>query len=294
MKTIHFLIVLVVATIGSFALNRLTLPSGGTATLNNEPAFERVMRTKTIRCGYVITSPYNRKDPNTGKLSGISTEVIEELAQRLNLKVEWTEELDWVTYISGLKTGRYDVFCGGGYAVWQEIVDAELIGPMFYTSITPWVRADDHRFDADNALLNDPTVIVSALDGSIASNLAARDFPKAKILSAPPQTDYTFNPLNVSTHKADVTILEGQIGYEYLAANPGTLRPLHPDKPLKVFPVSFLVLKGEMQLQSMLNNALTQMVYDGGVEKILQKYESFPGVYLRVAKPFVLPKQDTP
>src|ERR1700722_20209029 len=58
-----------------------------------ESAYDRVMRTQTIRCGYVLRTPLLVKDPNTAQLSGLFYEYVENLGKALHLKIEWSEEM---------------------------------------------------------------------------------------------------------------------------------------------------------------------------------------------------------
>src|ERR1039458_8039271 len=60
-------------------------------------AKDRVLKRGVIRAGYAIYPPASFKDPNTGKISGICVDVLEEAAKNLGLKVEWTEEVPWVS-----------------------------------------------------------------------------------------------------------------------------------------------------------------------------------------------------
>src|ERR1039458_10684502 len=72
-------------------------------------AKDRVLKRGVIRAGYAIYPPASFKDPNTGKISGICVDVLEEAAKNLGLKVEWTEEVPWGTMIEGLQNERYDI-----------------------------------------------------------------------------------------------------------------------------------------------------------------------------------------
>ncbi len=279
-------IIAVAATLAVQMIQRNPLSPPAVTSLGSQTAYDQVVKNNTLRCSYVVSSPHTIKDPNTGKLSGIMYDITEEAAKRLGLKVDWVEEVTWATYFTGLQFGRYDAFCGAGFSLEQEIKNAELVGPAFYAGITAWVRPDDHRFDADVHMINAPDVKISAIDGSIGSVLAREEFPNASVLSAPSTSDYTFNPLNVANHKADVTFLENQIAYEYLEKNPGTLRGIGLDRPLHAYPVVLLVNKGEFKLQSLLDGVVKQMAVDGAVDGILKKYEKAPKAYYRVAKPY--------
>lgn len=53
----------------ALALLILALPAA--AETGKESAYECVMRTGTLRCGYILLPPEMNKDPNTGALSVI-------------------------------------------------------------------------------------------------------------------------------------------------------------------------------------------------------------------------------
>lgn len=252
-----------------------------------ESAYDRVMRTKVLRCGYVVYPPTIIRDENTQQFSGIMHDVIEEIAHRLEIKVNWVEEATWATYMEGLYTGRYDAVCAAAWAnnlgEWPR---SETVGPLFYSGIGIWVRANDHRFDKDLSLINDPQVTIASIDGTIPGRIAAVDFPKAKILSLPQSGDHSLNMLNVVDKKADLTMAETYTGNEFLSHNHGTLRNITPQNPVRIYPNVFLVAKGEHDLQSMLQMVLNDMQNNGEVEKILQKYESYPGSFYRLQKPY--------
>jgi ABC-type amino acid transport substrate-binding protein len=255
-----------------------------------ESAFERVMRTQTIRCSYVPYSPANIVDPNTNEQTGILHDAAEEIGNILNLKVEWVEEATWATFMESLKTGRADVFCGAAFAFPVELGIGEHIGPFYYSPITLWTRKDDHRFDESIDKVNDPTVTVAGEDGSIAAKLQERLFPKAKLLGLPHAAPYSLKLDNVTQKKADITLVETSVGLDYIANNPDTLRNATPTAPITVYPNMFVVNKGEHNLRTMLQGAVNILHNDGTIEKLIKKYEKYPNNFYRVAKPYEVPQ----
>lgn len=71
-----------------------------------ESVYDRVIRTRAIRCGYIILPPEFSKDVNTGVFSGASYDIAEEIGRRLHLKVDWTEEVNFQTAATGLQSGE--------------------------------------------------------------------------------------------------------------------------------------------------------------------------------------------
>jgi ABC-type amino acid transport substrate-binding protein len=110
----------VVLALGVFALAGCN--SSATATAKQETAFQRVLRTGEVRCSYIPYPPYCIKEPNTGKLSGVFVDVMEKIGEKLQLKVNWVEEVGWGTIFEGLGSGRHDVFAAG---LWESSARAK-------------------------------------------------------------------------------------------------------------------------------------------------------------------------
>jgi ABC-type amino acid transport substrate-binding protein len=154
----------------------LLLGSLSSSHAAGETAFDRIQRTGTLRCGYVVYAPSIIKDANTGALSGIFYDLTEKMGEKLNLEVEWTEEVNFSTMAEGLKRGRYDLLCLNGWDsahLASHVVNAR---PLFYSVINAFVREGDMRFDGRPAALNDPAVKFSAIDGNGTTVIARQTF----------------------------------------------------------------------------------------------------------------------
>ncbi len=289
MKLSHILLIVAL----SFATAFGTVFYFGAGLLNSnipavqETAYNRVLRTGVLRCGYADSPPYALvKDPSTGKISGILSEVTEAIAAKLNLKVEWTENTGWGTFIESLRSHRTDVFCAG---LWRQGERGKYVGyglPVYYVANYPYVAVDDHRFDQSLSSVNSPETRISAMDGEQSDIIAKTHFPKAKEVSVPQMGQLTDILVNVATHKADIVFAEPSYVNAYLQANPNTLR-FAQDTPFQVFPSSLGVDIHEPELRDMLDSALVELHNQGVIEEIISKYTSDPRVFLRVAKPYL-------
>lgn len=251
-------------------------------------AYDRVMKTQTIRCGYKFYAPYFEKDANTGEFSGIFYDLTEELAKNAGLKVEWTEEVAFDDTFTGLKANRYDSLCSG---MWPSVLRSKVGSftiPIAYNVVTAWGRVDEKRFQNLKGI-NSPEVKVATIDGAMEDIIAQTDYPLASRVSSPGLTSFTDNFIKISTKKADITFVESSLVRDYIAANPNTLKQLSPI-PLRTFGVSLAVAKGEHELKEIFDVGLTELLNSGRVEAILQKYEKYPGSFMRVAKPYEMPK----
>jgi len=247
-------------------------------------AYDRVMATQTLRCGYKSYAPYFEKDVNTGKFSGIFYDLTEELAKNAGLKVEWVEEVSYDEIFTGLSAKRYDAMCAG---LWPNVNRAKVGSftiPIAYNIVTAWGRVGEKRFKNLEGI-NDPAVKVATIDGAMEDIIAQTDFPLAQRVASPGLSPFTDNFVKITSGKADITFVESSLIRDYIAANPNTLKQLSP-KPLRVFGVSIALGKGETDLKELLDVGLTELLNNGHVDSVLKKYEKYPGTFLRVAKPY--------
>lgn len=259
------------------------------AAENGETAYARIMRTGTIRCGYVVYEPDLMRDPNTGAFSGIMYDVMQEIAKRLNLKIEMTTESTFGSLAEDMKTGKSDMILTSGWAyipnARAHIVNSK---PMFYSPIGVYVRKDDNRFNGKIDGLNNPSVTIAAVDGTVASTIANENFPKARVFSLPQISPYSLNLENVINGKADVTFVEVDYAERFLKKqkDKGALKNIAKDNPLRVFSVGLLIPMGELEFQQTINMAVEALLNEGFIDKLVMKYEAGPGSLLRVAKPY--------
>lgn len=273
MRFLSVLLVLLLSVPAAFAAD------GGTGS-----AYDRVIRTGTIRCGYFLFPPLSMKDPNTGALSGLAVDVFNKLGDNLGLKVDWTEEVSFAGLIPGLQTGRYDAVCTPMWPTAARAREVEFTEPEFFAALGVWVRADDDRFTGHLEAIDDPSVTIVGVDGQIEQTVRDEQFPKAKMQSLPGGTDFTQQMMDVVSGKADVTFVDKAAGALFEAAHPGKVKNIAAE-PLRVFPFSVAVPGGEIRLKNMLDVAVRELGNTGYIERKLKVYDP-DGSFMPVAKPY--------
>ncbi|HEY9680359.1 MAG TPA: transporter substrate-binding domain-containing protein [Oculatellaceae cyanobacterium] len=268
------------------ALSLLALGATSNVVSAAESAYDRILRTGTIRAAYATYPPLLIKDSNTGKFSGLGFEVLELTAKKLGLKLQMTEEVSWGTMIEGLRTNRYDILACPVWANATRSRAAYFTRPLFYSVIHAYARTSDKRFDSDIKVLNDPKYKIATMDGEMAEMITQSDFPKAKRFSLPQMSDVPDMLMSIAMKKADVTFAEPNAVFYFEKHNPNALRDITPKRPLRIFPNVFMFNIGEDKLKSMLNTTLDEISNDGELDSIINKYEPFKGDYLRVAAPY--------
>ena len=260
----------------------------GTPSLPKETAFERVMRTQTIRCGYASWPPYFMVDPNTKQKSGIFYDVTEALGKAANLKIEWAEEISYSLVGQNLSSGKQDAFCGMMWTSANRGKRIEFTSPVAYMPLDAYVREKDTRFDHNLAAINDNHITISMQDGSTMQGIANATFPQAKQFAIPELSDSTQIMANVAAGKADVIFSSPDTISDYNRNNPDKKLRLVPSAaPLRLLGESLGVAKGEWELRDYLNIVLAELQGDGTIDRILSHYETEPGLFRRVAPPYI-------
>lgn len=277
------------SVIASIAAVHFLNPAPQSAT-KTETAYERVIRTQTIRCGYIPFVPNLVKDPNTGQMSGMDYEIAESLGHKLGVKIIWAEEVGWATVVPGLKAGKYDALCNADWVNPTEGREAYFSHPYYYQPLFVVTRANDVRFDKDVNTLNNAMIKIASMDGDNPKFIAEEDFPKAQIFTLPDMTGMPMIFETVATGKADTTFADAYSLGDYMDHNPGKLKMTQIDHPVRIYPVGFVLPMGDDKLRAMINTALDELIYSGQVDKILRHYEKYPYSFISVERPRVMEK----
>jgi len=259
--------------------------SSNSFAADKETAYDRVMRTNTLRCGYVVFPPWMDKDPNTGKLSGIGYELTEALGKRMNLKIDWVEETNFATIGAALQNNRFDALCFTLYRWTPAARAVDYSRELMCSPTYIYVRKDDKRFDKDLTALNNSKISVGSIDGEGSDNIAADDFPKMSVVSMPQSTDLSQLMLGLIDKKYDVVFANPIMVKNYVDKNPDKIKNISL-KPLRYYCQGFAFKKGEQDLINTLNIGFEEMLNFGIIDKILDKYEYTPNTFLRIKQPW--------
>ncbi len=252
-----------------------------------ETSLDRMERSHTLSCGYIEYVPALSKDMKTGEWSGFNADILKQVASRLELKLDFAQPTGWATVVPDLMTKKFDMMCTG-YWVHPNMAKHVLFSrPFAYQPVFIAARIDDDRFN-EKTNLNDEKLTMVALDGDNPINIASADFPKAKILSLPNGTDYAQVLVNVDMKKADFTIVDPHTFGAYNKNNPGKLK-LISGNPLRIYPVSYVFRIDDYALRDAVNLAMDEMILDGTMDKIFDKYSEFPHGFYRASVPMINP-----
>ncbi|MGE0109310.1 MAG: substrate-binding periplasmic protein [Bdellovibrionales bacterium] len=253
-----------------------------------ETAFERVLRTGVIRCGYYIFPPVLSLDLDTGKFYGFSVDFMERMTSQMGLKVEWTEEVTFANWIPALQSKRFDAVCT---PMWPDLPMYKAVSftdPMFYSGLSPLVRTSDTRFENDLNRVNQPDVTILTQEGNMTDRVSRDAFPRAKFYTLSANVEGSQYFQDVISKKADAVLTDRNGLYQFGKENGAVLRLVAPDQPVKLQSFPLVVGLGELLLKDLFDQAIREMNNNGDIDRMLRKWEPEPGkTYLRVMRPFV-------
>jgi ABC-type amino acid transport substrate-binding protein len=269
----HSFVVVITALISClFTLAFVHYEQAQPATSLRESAYERVMRTGVLRCGYGVWEPAVMHDPNTGVFSGIVYDFMQEVGKSLNLKVEYSLEMPWDSIGEALNSGKIDAHCAGVFATPSRGRVMAFSEPLFFSPTVAFARADDNRFDFNLDRANQPDITAALSDDDITTEIYQRDFFRAKKIElpqfAPPEELF----LALATHKADITFNGPSRLPSFEKGYPGKVKIIPTLRPLRIFPNVIAVNINDEQLLHVLNTAIDQMLDSGVMDKLVVKY----------------------
>lgn len=286
MKKYNWIWVVLLSAVVAFAVVKISGPAAGSAPVAKETAYERVKRTGVLRCGYATLPPMIMVDPKTREVSGMDHEIIELVAKKMGLKVEWTAETGYGTSQVGVASGKFDMFCNASWLDTRRAMAASLSRPMYYNPMFPVVRYEDKRFDANLGILNNPQYIIAGLDNDPTMDVALQDYPLAKKFGWSELVSYAEAVESLLGNKADIFFSSYPTAADYIQKNPNKIRFLI-DNPVRIFPVGYQ-LPADAKFKAVFDVALGEVILSGTMDKILQKYlGTDPRNYLPVNKEYL-------
>lgn len=235
---------------------------------------------------YITYPPSMITDPNSGDLSGIMFEVAERVSEKLDLEFNVVEETDWASMVQVVEAGRVDMVVSGIWPSAARAKAADFSSAIYYSPVYAYARADDIRFDGNLEAANSSDVTIATLDGELSAIVAASDFPNASTESLPQGREVAQLMLQLSSRKADITFVEPAIAEAYIGKNPGEIKRVQNVSPVRVFPNTFLLKKGDSALLSAVNIAIEELANSGEIDRIIGSYDPDGSLFLRVSPPY--------
>ncbi|MBT0570254.1 transporter substrate-binding domain-containing protein [Curvibacter sp. CHRR-16] len=214
--------------------------------------------------------PLNFKDPKTGASIGWEYDVFNEIAKRLNAKVEW-KLTSWDTMIEAVRKGQFDVGMDGITIQEDRKKQVAFSDPYMVSEQFMMVRANEKRF-ADAASFKPNTkLLVGAQGGTTNFYTAVYELLDGNEKNPRIKLYETFG-LSMQALKAgdvDTVLSDGVSAQGYIKAFPNTFKVV--GKPMGREEFGFIFKPGS-DLVKPVNAALKQLRADGTLKALDHKW----------------------
>ncbi len=214
--------------------------------------------------------PLNFADPATGEGIGLEYDLFNEIAKRLNAKVDW-QLSSWDVMIQAVRDGQFEVGMDGITINDERKSQVDFSDSYLTSQQLMLVRADETRFTDAATFAADASFLVGAQAGTTNFYVAVYNVldgdeanPRIKLFD-------TFGTSVAALQAGDVdTVLMDQTSADgYIGANPGAFKVI--GEPLGTEDFGFIFTPGS-DLVAPVNAALAQIKADGTMEKLQQKW----------------------
>lgn len=215
-------------------------------------------------------TPLNFVDPKTGQGIGWEYDAFNEIAKRLNAKVDW-QLSSWDTMIQAVRDGQFDVGMDGITITEERATQVDFSQPYMTSEQFMLVRADEDRFDSSAEFAANPNLLFGAQAGTTNFYVAIYDVldgdeanPRVKLFE-------TFGASVQALKSGDVdsVLMDNTSAQGYIGANPGAFKVVGDALGTEQF--GFIFTPGS-DLVEPVNAALQSMEADGTLEKLNQKW----------------------
>src|SRR5688572_7284350 len=215
--------------------------------------------------------PLNFEDPATGEGIGLEYDVFNEIAKRLNAKVEWSL-MAWDPMIEAVRQGQFDVGMDGISitAEREEVIDFS--EPFISVDQFMLVRADEERITGPESFTAESGLLIGSQTGTTSFYTAIYDFLGAESEEDPRVKQFDTYGAAIAALKSgdvDMVLADQAASAGFLGADPGAFKTL--GEPVKTDPMGFILTPGS-DLREPLNAAIAAMKADGTLDNMITQW----------------------
>jgi len=218
--------------------------------------------------------PLQFVDPKTGKQIGWEYDAMDEIAKRLNAKVEWNIS-SWDVMIQAVKDGQYDIGMDGITINDERKQEVDFSDPYINNQQFMLVRADETRIADTGSFAANTDLLIGAQSGTdgfysamyiIDPNRGDDDAPSPRIK--------LFDTFGASVQAlksgdVDMVLMDQASVAGYMAADPNVYKTVGGSLGDNQF--GFILKKGS-ELEAPVNAALASMKADGTLDGLSRKW----------------------
>jgi len=230
--------------------------------------FTGMAMAETLKMGTNATfPPYEFYDDETGEIVGIDAEVAAAIAAKLGYELEIVD-MEFTAIINAVVSGKVD-FGMAGMTVTEERLQSVDFTTSYATGIqSVIVKADSAITSVDDLFAEGANYKVGVQMGTTGDIYCSGDIEEAGLGTVERFNNGTDAVLALTAGKVDCVVIDNQPAIKYVEANEG----------LKILDTSYAVedyaicLAKNSEMTAKINAALEELIADGTVQAIIDKY----------------------
>jgi polar amino acid transport system substrate-binding protein len=214
--------------------------------------------------------PLNFVDPKTGQAMGWEYDAVNEIARRLNFKVDW-RVTSWDTMISAVRAGQFDVGMDGITITEERRRQVDFSEPYMVSQQFMLVRVEETRFTTPEELARDPGLLIGSQAGTTNFYVAVYEVldgneqnPRIKLFET-----FGASVQALLAGDVDMVLMDAASSRGYIGANPDRLKTVGP--PLGTEEFGFIFTPGS-DLVEPFNRAIAALKAESFFEKLNTKW----------------------
>ncbi|HHG90263.1 MAG TPA: transporter substrate-binding domain-containing protein [Devosia sp.] len=215
-------------------------------------------------------TPLNFADPETGEGIGWEYDAFNEIAKRLNAKVDW-QLASWDVMIQAVKEGQFEVGMDGITITEEREEQIDFSDPYMVSEQFMLVRADEERITSPEVFGTDESLLIGAQAGTTNFYVAVYDIldgdeanPRIKLFDT-----FGASVQALKSGDVDMVLMDQTSTRGYMGANPGAFKVVGEAIGTEEF--GFILTPGS-DLLGPINAALASMKEDGTIAALNQKW----------------------
>jgi polar amino acid transport system substrate-binding protein len=214
-------------------------------------------------------TPLNFVDPKTGKGVGWEYDAMNEIAKRLDAKIDWKTS-SWDVMIQAVKEGQYDIGMDGITITGDRKQQVDFSDPYMLSQAHMLVRTDNAAVSDSKSFAADPKLLIGAQAGTTnfytAVDLLGGDDknPRIKLFDT-----FGASVQALKSGDVDMVLMDQASANGYIGANPGSFKTV--GDPIGIDEFGFILKKGS-DLVAPINAAIASMTADGTLDALNKKW----------------------
>lgn len=269
-KTLKLLVIAVAMLVMLSACQKPQATDGAT-TKEKKNVLQAMLDSKKLRVGFAGYPPYLINDLKTGEKSGYSVDIIKQILDPVDVKIEWVETT-WDNMKQDLILGKFDVMIEPIFMTIPRSARVGFTRPYAYFGYAAAiVKKGDKRFKTVQDF-NSKNITLAVTQGVTDQEYATVNLPNAN-LKVIPNKDISITMTEVLAGKADAALADVPTILEFVKAHPKDVDAIFVDNPPATTPAAFMAAQDQVEFINFLNNALLYLEANGTFEKLESKYQ---------------------